>query len=292
MVIETYDKTYTVVKHNVSGIHKDIYICRNSEDHQLYTLVCIKDKKVTNKIIQFLCKQKKNKKFSDLIENFVYEENFYIVFAYAEGMSLEKRLKQNCSLEERMEIGKKLLEKMVLFHLPYYFQCQCLKMENIVLTDALDVKFQYNLEKIEEYHSYTWQTASAYLYHILKSLFVKELKNNVLDPMKEFLDIVQKGKENDYLKIYQKYCNVCEKIKKIPQEELQTPRNWIFRLWEKIKSFRGVIKGVMLTLIFICVFVYMIYSIYMSLQIKGYKKNFESIGTVQIKEGELEEEEE
>lgn len=288
MVIETYNRTYTVVQHSVSNLKKEIYICKNNKDNQLYTVICIKDKKITNQIIEFICEQKNNKKFSDLIDNFVYKEELHIVFAYAEGMPLEKRLRQNCTLEERMEIGKKLLEKLVLYQLPFYFQCQCLKIENIYQTDALDIKFQYTLEDVEDYDSYTGQTASAYLYQIIKILFEKELKNNVIEPMQEFLKMVQKGEMEDPLKIYRAYCEICERIKKIPKEEMQTPKNWIFRLWEKIKSIKAVIRGILMTLIFLCVFGYMIYNIYMSFQTKGYEKHFETIGTVQIENDGLE----
>jgi hypothetical protein len=290
MVIETCDRVYTVVQHGNTGRYQDIYVGRNNENHELYTIIRIKDKQVTNQIIEFISEQKNNKKFVDLVEYFAYKGELHIVFSYMEGMSLEKRLQQNCSLDERMEIGKKLLEKMVLYQLPFYFQCQCMKMENIIVTDALDVGFQYTLENVEEYSSYTWQMASAYLYRILKSLFAKELKKNVLEPMKEFIGRIQKDEKGDYLKIYREYCSVCEEVREIPEEELQIPKNWLFRCWTKIKSVRGIIKGTMMTLIFLCVFGYMVYSIYRSFQIKGYKQHFESIGTVQMENDEPEDE--
>ena len=290
MVIENFNKVYTVVQQNSAELHKDVYICRNQEDNQLYTIIRIKDKRMIKKIIEFICEQKNNTKFSDFIETFACKEEFYSVFTYSRGMSLEKRLKQICSLEERMEIGKRLLERMVLYELPFYFQCQCLKMENIIVTDALEVRFQYTLDKVEDYDSCTNQTASAYLYLALKSLFVKELKNNVIDPMKEFLKDVQRNEKMNYLEIYQAYCSVCEEIKKIPKEEMQTPKHMLFRFWEKVKNCRKVIKGAMMTFIFIGVLIYMLYSIYMSLQVKGYEKHFETIGTVQIENDGLEEE--
>lgn len=282
MVIETYDKTYEVVQQHTSNAKKEIYVCRDKEDNQLYTIICIKDKKITNKIIKFISEQKNNKKFTDLVDNFVYKGKLHIVFTYHEGTALEKHLKQKCTLEERMEIGKKLLEKLVLYQLPFYFQCQCLKLENIYHTDALDIRFQYTLDDIEEYHSYTGQTVQAYLYQILSILFDKELKNNVIEPMQKFLKIVQIGEEEDCLRTYSFYCDVCEKVKKIPKEEMQTPKNWLFCFWERIKNFKKVIKRSIMVVIFICVLGYMIYNIYMSFQTKGYEKHFETIGTVKI----------
>lgn len=292
MIIETYDKVYTVVRHSASNSKTEIYVCQNKEDQRLYTVIQIKDKEVTNRIIEFICEQKSNKKFPDLVDHFVYKEDLHVVFTYAEGILLEKRLKQKCTLEERMEIGKKLLEKLVLYQLPFYFQCHCLKIENIFQTDAMDIQFQYDLDDVQEHASYTAQTARAYLYQILKTLFDKELKNKVIDPMQEFLKKIQREEEIEYLKIYKTYCEVCDQIKKIPKEEMQTPKNRIFCLWQKIKSIRGIIKGSLMALIFICVFGYMVYTICMFFKIKGYEKHFKTIGTVQIENDGLEDKEE
>lgn len=289
MIIETYDKVYSVVQHRVTGLHKDIYICKNKEDGQLYTIIRIKDKKNTAKIVEFICEQKRNAKFSDFVEYFAYKEDLHIVFQYIRGMELERRLKQVCTLEERMEIGKKLLEKLVLFQLPPYFLCQCLELNNIFVTDSLEVNFDYTLDKVEEYEIYTNRQAEAYLYRVIYILFAKELKKNVIEPMDKFLKKIQTDENFECLQIYKSYCECCDRIRKIPDEELAVSKNWFYRFWEKVKSFHKVIKGSLLLLIFFGVFLYMIYSIWCSFQIKGYQKNYNSIGTVEIGDDGIEE---
>lgn len=282
MVIETYDKVYTVVQHKVSGLHKDIYICKNKEDGRLYTIIRIKDKKNTAKIVEFICEQKRNTKFSDLVEYFVFNEDLHIVFQYIRGMALEQRLKQVCTLEERMGIGKKLLEKLVLFRLSPYLLCQCLELNNIFVTDNLEVSFNYTLDKVEEYENYTDRQAIVYVYRVMQVLFAKELKKNVIEPMEKFLKTIQTYEVFECLQIYKSYCESCDMIKNIPDDELEISKNWFYRFWEKVKSFRQVIKGALLFLIFLGVFIYMIYSIQNSLRNKGYQKNYNAIGTVEI----------
>jgi len=102
--------------------------------------------------------------------------------------------------------------------------------------------------------------------------------------MAAFLKQMQEEKHLDYMVQYQKYCTVCEEIKKIPQEEMELPKNFLYHVWNFVKSIRGLVKRTMLTIIFICVFIYMIYCIYRSFQVKGYVWHFESIGTMQLEE--------
>ena len=292
MKIETYDKVYTVVQSVSSDVAKDCYVCRNQEDQLLYTVIKIKKKKITSQIIEFICEQKNNKKFSDLVEHFVSEEKLHIVFSHEEGLCLQKYLEQKCTLEERLELGKKILEKLVLYELHPYFQCECLKKENIYITEAMDISFRYTLEKIEKHSSYSEQMAKVYFYQCIKLLFEEELKNNVVKPMQDFLKKVEKMEKLDYLALYKSYCKVCEQVRKIPKEEMRTPKGRLFFLWEKIKSMRKWIKRSIMLIIFLCVLGFTVYSIVMSFRTKGYEKHFETIGTVQIENDGLEVKEE
>lgn len=292
MKIETYDKVYKVVQNVSSDGEKDTYVCKNQENQMLYTIIQIKKKNITNQIIEFICEQKNNKKFSDFVEHFVYEEHLHIVFSHEEGVSLQKYLNEKCTLEERLEIGKKILEKLVLYQLHPYFQCECLKKENIFITKAMDVSFRYTLDKVEKYSAYSEQKAKVYFYQCMKFLFEKELKDNVIKPMQDFLKMVEKEETLDYLALYKTYCKVIEQVKKIPKEEMRTPKGKLYFLWEKIKSMRKVIKRSILVIVFICVFAFMVYSIIKSFKTKGYEKHFETIGTVEIRNDGLEEKEE
>lgn len=284
MTIETYNKVYTVVRHLYAGLHMDHYVCRCRDSRQLYNIIRVKNRKITAQIIEFLSIQKSSKKFSDFVDEFVYQGDLHAVFTYTEGKNLLRKLEEPCTLEERMEIGKRLIERMVLLEQPYYFQCQCLSPENIIVTASLDVRFWYTFHDIEKYDTYGGQQAAAYLYRVIRLLFAPELRNHVLDPMEDFLKQLQEEKQPDDMVRYQRYCAVCEEIRKIPKEEMELPKNFLYHVWNFIKSVRGLIKRTMLTLIFICVFIYMICCIYRSFQVQGYVWHFQSIGTMQLEE--------
>lgn len=109
MTIETYNKVYTVVRHLYAGLHMDHYVCRCRDSRQLYNIIRVKNRKITAQIIEFLSIQKSSKKFSDFVDEFVYQGDLHAVFTYTEGKNLLRKLEEPCTLEERMEIGKRLI---------------------------------------------------------------------------------------------------------------------------------------------------------------------------------------
>ncbi len=286
MVIEIYDKQYKVVRHLMSDREKELYTCRSSEDKQLYTVIRIKDKKITNKIIGFICEEKKKGTFADLVEHFVSGEDFHIVFTHVTGITLEDKLSQQCVLQERLELGKRLLEKMLLERMAEYFQCQCLKPENIYVTPSGEVEFKYVLDGVEQYEEYTTKQVVSYLYSILQLLFADELKKQVIAPMEQFLKRLKKSEVIDYMALYKEYNEVMHEVLDIPKEELATPKNWLFRLWDKVMAVRKKIKAVMLLLIFLGVFMYMVYTIWNATRPNESINHFENIGTMEILEKE------
>ncbi len=286
MVIETYDKKYTVVQHLSAGPKKEIYSCRCSGEDDLFTVICFKDKDLTNSIIEYICEQKKNTSFTDLVEHFVAGEYFHVVFEEPKGVELERKLRQHPTLVERLVIGKKIMEKLILQKPDSYFLCQCMTPMNIYVTDSGDISFYYSLFEVDRHADYTGQKAVAYLYRVLSMLFADELKKNVVEPMDEFLKTLKEMEDVDYMELYKGYSDTMVAVLGIPEEELETPKNFLFRLWSKTKGVRTRLKKVLLFVIFVGVFIYMIYTIHNAGRVKNFADHFKSIGSVTIQEGE------
>ena len=286
MVIETYDKKYTVVQHISAGPKKEIYSCRCSGEDDLFTVICFKDKDLTNSIIEYICEQKKNTSFTDLVEHFVAGEYFHVVFKEPKGVELERKLRQHPTLVERLVIGKKIMEKLILQKPDSYFLCQCMTPMNIYVTDSGDISFYYSLFEVDRHADYTGQKAVAYLYRVLSMLFADELKKNVVEPMDEFLKTLKEMEDVDYMELYKGYSDTMVAVLGIPEEELETPKNFLFRLWSKTKGVSTRLKKVLLFVIFVGVFIYMIYTIHNAGRVKNFADHFKSIGSVTIQEGE------
>ncbi len=292
MLIETYDDVYTVLQHYRTDAQFDTYMCRRRSDNELYTVIRVLNKEMTEKILDFICSQARNRSFSDLAGHFVADGDFYVVFAHAQGINLYDKLAQRCTIEERMVLGRRILERIVLQGQPYYFVCQCLEPDNILVTDALDISFNYTLEGVEQYSLYTGADAVSYVYSLMLLLFAKEIKKNNTPPLALYFEELEAQDGFDSMEQYRRYNELCEQIRAIPKEELEVSKGLWYRIKQLIKKLHDGLKKVLLPTVFIGVFIYMLYNIYMAFQDKGQAHHFDLIGTVGIEEAQTLEEEE
>lgn len=284
MLIETYDDVYTVLQHCYTNTQFDTYMCRRRSDNELYTVIRVLNKEMTEKILDFICSQARNRSFSDLAGHFVADGDFYVVFAYAQGMTLHNKLAQRCALEERMVLGRRILERIVLQGQPYYFVCQCLEPQNILVTDALDISFNYTLDKVEQYGFFTGAEAVSHIYSLMLLLFAQEIKKNNTPPLQPYLEYLETLESFDSIEQYRRYNELCAQIRAIPKEELAVSKGLWYRIKQFIKKLHLGLKKVLLPVVFIGVFIYMMYNVYMAFQDKGRARHFDAIGTVNIEE--------
>lgn len=284
MLIETYHDAYAVVQHYYTGLHLDHYVCRRRSDRGLYTVIRVRNKKITAQILGFICEQAHNKKFVDLKEQFTADGDLHVVFACEEGTPLLRKLEQGCSIEERMEIGRRVLERIVLLGQPYYFICRCLDPEQIYVTDALAVSFRYTLEQAERYGSYTGAMAAEALERLMRLLFADELRRAAPVPLEEYFAWLQGMEQFDGMEQYRRYELACAEIKKQGQGARKEKKGFLYRLGQLAGSLHKLVKRWLLPLIFAGVFLYMAYNIYLSFQSNGYVDHFQEIGTVEMKD--------
>lgn len=284
MEIETYDRVYFVTRRIPLKEDREMYICFDRDENIQYAIVRLKGKDIINRILKFISTEKNNESFIDLKDFFIYRGDLHIAFLYGRGISLKKYLSRNLSMEERIEIGRNILEKIVLFNMSPYFTCQCLKPENIMVGESHKILFEYKLEEIEDCEKFTWQDISEAYCNILWLLFDKELRNSEGFPMSALVEGILKEEIKGGLNILREYENICERIKGSDREEESKKEKGILRIWEKVFGFHKAIEKIILIIIFAAVFAYMVYCIYSLFLPKEYSKNFESIGTVEIRD--------
>lgn len=76
----------------------------------------------------------------------------------------------------------------------------------------------------------------------------------------------------------------CENIKENEGEDAKEKESIILRIWDKIFSWHKAVERVVFIIIFLAVMTYMIFCIYSLFAPKEYYKNFERIGTVEIRD--------
>lgn len=284
MLIQSLEKNYVVIKYSFSDSNVERYICQEETGSKRYTVVRIKNRLWIAGVVEFLMHQKENAHFTDFVSCFFSEECLHVVMRYAEGISLEEKLKNESSpLEERLAIGKGILKEILILDMPDYFLKDCLKAEHIILSAGLDAGFRYELRNIGDYSRVQfWQVQNSLL-KIFQLLFGQEMKKKMLPPSIRFCDLLRKGGYRDVLEIYTAYDGMCREIQELSASVEILPRTWGFRLWDRIKRRIPVFKRICAIVLMLLAAAFLIYTVHESMQEGGEKKSFKYIGTLEIR---------
>lgn len=285
MVIQTLGKKYVVIKYCSSNSRMERFLCKEESDGKCYTVIRIKDRDWITKTMEFLIREMENKSFTDLSSCFTEEEYFHVVLSYTEGISLQEKLgNEICSLEERLEIGRHLLERIMLLDMSDYFLQECLNLEHIVVLPDLDIAFTYELNTVFQYDKYDFTQVRHGLLQVMGILFEDELKKKILPPLNHFQDMLRKAEWKDTLEIFRQYRKMCQEVFSMAPEEMELPKTWVFRVWERLRRFIAPLKKILALLLFLLAVLYLIHTVQKSVETSAEKKVFDSIGTLEIRD--------
>ena len=282
MIIQTRERSYYVIRIWEENQETESFICRDYEEteQERYLLVKIKHQKMVYQVLTFFMELKKEK--TDFVDCFNWEENFYAVFLYKEEPLLKEKLYQEeWALLERLEIGKRLLEKQLYHPLPVYLYYEGLK--NIMVSKSLEVEFNYSLEDIAQLGQIEYKNICKQLGQIFSILFTKEREAEVSIQLIEFLDKLKKGELENDLQIYEEYKRVYEKLSILKDEKIRPKNIWI-RGWNQIKMATKFIKPVIAVVLLAACLFYLIETIK---EYNGEPKEkvlIEKIGTVEVRQ--------
>jgi len=261
------------------------FICKEESDGKRYTVIRIKDRAWITKTMGFLVREMENKSFTDLNYCFAEEEYFHVVLSYTEGMSLQEKLQNEaCSLEERLAVGRHLLERIMLQAMPDYFLQECLTPEHIVVLPDLDVAFTYELNNIFQYDSYGFGQVCHQLLQVMEALFGSEMKKKMLPPLNRFRDTLRRAEWKNTMEIFREYNEMCQKVLSMAPEEMEMPKTWIFRVWERLRKYIRPLKKVLALVLVLLAVCYLIHTVQESVKVSAEKKVFDSIGTLEIRD--------
>lgn len=284
MVIQSMEKEYTVINYVYADDDMERYICREEAGSKSCAVTCIKNRLWIKKTAKFLMQQMENRYFTDYLSCFFSRECLYVVMEHGEGISLKEKLgKEDCSLRERMEIGKKLLEKSMILNMPEYFLQDCIRPETVMLSSALEVSFQYGLSQISDYGSFHFWQVQNRLGSLFEILFSDGRRKDLLPPVSGFCNSLREGGYQNLLEIYAAYGSMCKALQELPPEESILAKAWSFRIWEGIKKCFAPLRRLCAIAIMLLAVIFLIYSVRESMQEDGETKMFQAIGTLEIK---------
>lgn len=284
MLIQTYENGYKIISHILTNDLGEIFIGRDVSKNLECTILRIKDKVIVPEVMVYLNTSIKKDTFIDYIEHFVFEGDLCIVLKYYRGVSLKEKLNnEHCSLSERMTIGKKILDGIVLLDMPLYFLRNCLTGERIIVRPSLDISFNYVPDDIRGFAGVDDKAVLQGYMDIFNMLFADELEKKLAPPINQFYSVLKREQYFDVMELYKQYTQMCREVGLIPEEEIKKPKSKWFRLWERAKKLFQVLKKGLGILLLIIAVIYLVYTIGESIDPTIKKVNhYEFIGTLEI----------
>lgn len=284
MVIQAFNEEFEVVyiEEMVQGYQ--IIQCHTNGGNEHYIMIHFVKENYVKKLLPLFFALRENTVYEDYKGCFTKEGSLYVVFYKRQGIPLTELLSRNVlTLEQRILIGKRILEKVLLWKLPDFLIDQILSVEYILI-EGEDVRFHYEWYVFyEEQPGMTAINKRAAI--LLRNLFSEELERQVSPELTELEKNLEQDIPEDFFAIYEAYSSLCDVM---PEEaEAYIPR--IQRL--KIKMAHFFQKGleVVKIIIFLAVYVMGIWL----LEKEGQKQEakgkeeagviFERIGTLEIK---------
>ncbi len=282
MIIRNLTKKYMVTQEYLGNDNVHQYICYelDTPDKSQYCALCQKLSSVRGEEIRFLMEEMKNENFSDLTDFFINNDCLYVLLKYHAGTELERKIaSEKCSLSERLEIIKNILEKILILNMPVYFFSSAMDIRRITLTSDNEVYFNYNCLDIDKFDSVEFKDGTKSLAEVIKFVFAYELKERSMPELETFVYSAGHNDMTNYMEIYEKYYQVYQIYFGRKQEDLE-PQSFKFKVWDIIKKIGSFIKKLIQPALLILAVGYLAVSIMGVLAEPGYNENFTTIGTV------------
>lgn len=204
MVIRALNEDFDVIHIKQISEEYAVLQCRIFGKQEDYTVLHFKKAETVKRLLPLFYSLQENIEFEDFKGCFSREEELYIVFRKRQGISLAEQLAgKTLSLEQRIRIGKQILEKLLLWRLPDFIICQLLDVTRILIRDN-NVEFAYDWDvSMEENPSMTM--VNQRMAELLMALFQEEAEHAISSRLMKLLDDLQQDVPADFFAIYEAY---------------------------------------------------------------------------------------
>lgn len=289
MIIQTIGERYYIIKYCCSDCNEERFIGQRENGNEQYFIVRIRNKAWIAHCVKFLTDQTKNRYFTDFVSCFMSEDCLHVVMKDAQGILLNEKLEQEvCSLEERMTIGRKILDKIMLSDMPDYFLRDCLSEKTVLLRHGLEIGFRYALNGLNTFETVQFGDVQMRLYLLFGFLFSNEIQGGA-SVFVQFCNSLSEKRYQEMIEIYTAYNKLCKIVQSAQQTQWAEPQMWGMRMWRKVKRHIPTVKKGIAVGLMILALLFLLYEIRQSLWEGQEKKIFEVIGTLHIEERQVEE---
>lgn len=262
MIVRTSRNAYLVIGYKGWEGKTETCLCENMSDRRRCLMIRIKDDALIRASVGFLYEQADDRTFTDLEECTTDEDSLLLIFSSPQGQPLKEKLKEEySSLEERVKIVENVLEKIILQDMAPYFAVGCLQLRDIWVRRNLEASFHYHVVGVERAMDFGMREVQESFRTLLAAIFDAELKKETISPMETFLKRLEQEAFTDYIGLYRQFKEAAGQVLLLPGEELQVPKTWIFRLWDRIKRIFKPLKTIVALALLLVALTYMIWTI-------------------------------
>lgn len=283
MIVQTLDRQYAVLQVLHSDTVQEGSICKDLESNELCLLARFRDADVTCRLLPMMSAQRSNRSFEDYQGLFTRDGDLFLRFRYSQAPLLSEQLAAgDLTFHERLELSRDMLERMTLLNMPPLLQFEALRECNVTVDEALRVRFNYVLADMDGGLNISIRFICDRISQWMERIFARELEEESVPEIKALIEQLDQAEFDSYLAIYTAY----DRVRKLLLERVAggttQPKTWLFRMWERIKGWRRLVKPVLVGIILVASFCYLIYSLLLPSVPGGTPVVFDRIGTLEI----------
>lgn len=203
MVIMALNKEFEVIHVIEKSNEYRILQCRDVATKQPYTVLHFRESERIKEVLPLFYQLSDNGLCTDYLGCFSSEEGLFCAFCKRKGIPLDVWLGEEPPLDERIQFGKKLLEKLLLWKMPDYMICQLADIKRILVREE-DVEFDYdwNFELTENYNM---AGVNQRIKKLLENLFRNEIDHSVSPALEKLIKELEQNVPQDFFAIYEAY---------------------------------------------------------------------------------------
>lgn len=217
MIIQVWNEDFDVIHIKEVNSEYRILQCRTLTGKEDYVMLHFRREETVKTLLPLFYSLQENTVYEDYYGCFTRNEELYAVFYKRKGVPLSEQLAgQSLSLEQRVLIGKRILEKFLLWRLPDFLICQLLDSSRVLIQDE-EVAFCYDWDL-----SITGKSDIAAvnqrMVQFLQNLFQRETEYAISPRLMSLLDNLKHNIPQDFFAIYEAYSNLYDVMPKEAEE--------------------------------------------------------------------------
>lgn len=285
MDIQVFDKVYQIIYKNQITDDYEILQCKGVEDETEYTLLHIMDYEMIKDLLPILNVLQNSMLFQDYKGCFSKEKDLYVIFVRHNVTLLNDILKEEkLSIEKKLHIGKKILEKILLFNLPDFMICHVLSTDYIMFENG-EVFFCYDWKELWKAEKSDMRMIHLQMKNLFEHIFQYEITLGMSSELGTLMQALEKEEFEDFFGIYEAYTSLSQVILGETQEYDKTEHTFFYKVSKALKKAEGVLQIVLFLFIYILIVWFLVETIKSAEQNEEPKIGiiYESIGTLKIR---------